>query len=222
LRSVALLLEEYRGRDLEQLTLTRRQHLDGPALEALLGPGADQASLESRRAELAPHAGADPLTRFQLYDLAVYLPPIMERQDKMSMAASIETRVPFADAQVGRFALSLPPEQRATVKRGKVILKEALARYVPSDTVERRKAGFGIPLAAWLASPGGRQRRQTLAGSDSILAPYLDPAALRPLLEDPRDAAQADALWSLIALEAWGRRFLSPEAVLAAPRAVAL
>lgn len=222
LRSVALLLEEYRGQDLEQLTLTRRQHLDGSALEALLGPGADHASLAARRAELAPHAKADPLTRFQLYDLAVYLPPIMERQDKMSMAASIETRVPFADVQVGRFALSLPPEQRATVKRGKVILKETLARYVPTDTVERRKAGFGIPLAAWLDSPGGRERRKALAGSGSSLAPYLDPAAVRPLLEGPPDAARADALWSLIALNAWGRLFLSRDAVLAAPRAVPL
>lgn len=222
LRSVALLLEEYRGHDLEQLTLTRRQHLDGPALEALLGPDAAQASLAARRAELAPHAGADPLTRFQLYDLAVYLPPIMERQDKMSMAASIETRVPFADVQVGRFALSLPPEQRATVKRGKVVLKQALARYVPAGTVERRKAGFGIPLAAWLDSPGGRERRKALAGSRSSLAPYLDQAAIRPLLEGPRNAAQADALWSLIALNTWGRLFLSRDAVLAAPRAVPL
>ncbi|MCB2193103.1 MAG: asparagine synthase (glutamine-hydrolyzing) [Deltaproteobacteria bacterium] len=222
LRSVALLLAEYRGQDLDTLTLTRRQHLDGPSLEALLGQGASEASLASRRAELARHTGADPLTRFQLYDLAVYLPPIMERQDKMSMAASIETRVPFADVQVGRFALSLPPEQRATVKRGKVILKEALTRYVPPSMVDRRKAGFGIPLAAWLDSPGGRQRRKALAGSRSALAPYLNRAALRPLLEGPRDAAQADALWSLIALEAWGRLFLSREAVLAAPRAVEL
>ncbi len=222
LRSVALLLQEYRGQDLETLTLTRRQHLDGPALEALLGPGAGPASLASRRAALAPHAAADPLTRFQLYDLAVYLPPIMERQDKMSMAASIETRVPFADVQVGRFALSLPPEQRATVKRGKVILKETLARYVPPQTVERRKAGFGIPLAAWLESPGGQARRQALAQGDAALAPYLEPAGLRALLKGPPAGAKADALWSLIALEAWGRLFLSREAVLAAPRAVAV
>jgi len=222
LRSVGLLLQERLGNDLDGLTLTRRQYLDGPALEQLLGPGADPASLAGRRAELAPHAGLDPLTRFQLYDVAVYLPPIMERQDKMSMAASIETRVPFADVQVGRFALGLPPGQRATVKRGKVILKQALARYAPPETVERRKAGFGIPLALWLDSELGRERLRGLRRPGSALASFLDPARLRPLLDAPRDGARADVLWSLIALEAWARLFLSKEAVLAAPRATPL
>ncbi|MCB2227481.1 MAG: asparagine synthase (glutamine-hydrolyzing) [Desulfarculaceae bacterium] len=220
LRSIELLLNERLGHDLDSLTLTRRQYLDGPSLETLLGPGADAASLAGRRAELEPLAGMDALTRFQLYDVAVYLPPIMERQDKMSMAASIESRVPFADVQVGRFAFGLPPEQRATVKRGKVILKEALARYVPVDTVERRKAGFGLPMILWLNSAEGRARREALAGPGSALGGLLDPDRVRPLLADPSDGPRADVLWSLIALEAWARMFLNKEAVLAAPRAI--
>jgi len=222
LRSMGLLLEERLGTDLDSLTLTRRQYLDGAALEVLLGPGADAASLAGRQAELASLAGRDPLTRFQLYDVAVYLPPIMERQDKMSMAASIETRVPFADVQVGRFALGLPPEQRATVKRGKVILKEALARYVPLDTVERRKAGFGIPMVQWLQSEAGQERQRGLRGPGSALADILDPERLQPLLTPPDTPLQADVLWSLIALDAWSRLFLDKPAMLAAPRAVPL
>ncbi len=220
LRSLGLLLDERLGSDLDSLTLTRRQYLDGAALDALLGPGADAASLAGRKAELEPLSGLDPLTRFQLYDVAVYLPPIMERQDKMSMAASIETRVPFADVQVGRFALGLPPGQRATVKRGKVILKEALARYVPLETVERRKAGFGIPMVQWLQSEAGQERQRALRGPGSALSNILDPARLQPLLTPPGTPLQADVLWSLIALDAWARLFLDKPAMLAAPRAV--
>ena len=110
-----------------------------------------------------------------------------------------------------------PPEQRATLKRGKVVLKEALARYVPAATVERRKAGFGIPLTLWLNSERGQERRRALGGPDSALAGFLDPAKLRPLLGDPHDGPQADVLWSLLALEVWAEIFLSKPAVLAAP-----
>ena len=200
-----------------ELLIRANQFCDGPSVDRLLGrSGAGAQALEARREMLPPLAGLSPLDAAQLYDLATYLPAIMDRQDRMSMAVSVETRVPFADREVFHFALGLPPTQRATMRRGKVLLKDLLAGYLPPSLVERGKVGFGLPLAAWFKSPGGRRARDLLAQKDGPLAGELDGQVLARLArQEPDTPGRADLLWTLWALAAWAEIFLGPEAAKA-------
>ncbi len=203
--------------DFASLLIRANQFCDSSSVDQLLGrPGAGEQALEARREMLPSLTGLSPLDAAQLYDLATYLPAIMDRQDRMSMAVSVETRVPFADREVFRFALGLPPAQRATLRRGKVLLKDLLARYISPSLVERGKVGFGLPLAAWFNRPGGRRARELLLKKDNPLAGELDPGALARLArDDPAGPGRADLLWTVWSLAAWADIFLGPGAARA-------
>ncbi len=200
--------------DFASLLIRSNQFCDGPSVDRLLGrAGAGEQALEMRRELLPALAGLSPLDAAQLYDLATYLPAIMDRQDRMSMAVSLETRVPFADREVFTFALGLPPHQRATLRRGKTLLKDLLARYIAPSLVERGKVGFGLPLAAWFNQPGGRRARELLSNRNHPLAGELEPRTLARLArEDPAGPGRADLLWTVWALAAWADIFLGPGA----------
>lgn len=130
--------------------------------------------------------------------------------DKMSMAAGVETRVPFLDLDLVDFAARIPPcyKQRGTT--GKWVLKKAMEPYLPRDVINRPKSGFGAPLRRWM-----RHELRQLVGD--VLSPaslrrrgLFDSAAVQRMLRQ-NDAGQVDAaytLLSLLAVELWCRRFL--------------
>jgi len=95
---------------------------------------------------------------------------ILNRQDKMSMAASIESRVPFMDYRLVEFANGLPAEYKLRNGSGKAIVKDVARRVLPARIVDRRKSGFGVPLDRWFrASDGMGEQVATLpdrAGAD--------------------------------------------------------
>ncbi|MBL6431797.1 MAG: asparagine synthase [Alphaproteobacteria bacterium] len=94
------------------------------------------------------------LEQASFLDLMHYLPDdILVKVDRAAMAHSLETRIPFLDPAVVRFALSLPDEIRTLGGTRKGILKAVLDRYVPASLWDRPKRGFGIPGAAWLKGP---------------------------------------------------------------------
>ena len=87
-------------------------------------------------------------------DTSTYLPDdILVKVDRSSMAASLETRVPFLDHRVVEIALRLSLDQKIRNGKGKRILRKILNKYVPEHLIERPKQGFGIPLAEWLRGP---------------------------------------------------------------------
>src|SRR5690606_32266627 len=93
----------------------------------------------------------DQQTQMQYFDLHLWLPyDILLKADRMSMAHSLELRVPFLDREVWEVARRLPTSCRVTGENTKVALRRAAARELPASTASRKKLGFPSPLAEWM------------------------------------------------------------------------
>ena len=154
---------------------------------------------------------ADPLNRILYVDWKTFLPELnLAYCDKMSMAASIETRVPYLDNEVVDFMLTVPPELKLHGLTSKYVLREAVKDIVPRSILKRRKAAFGAPIRTWL-------RRDLLEMVDDLLSSerirrrgFFEPAAIRRLIEDDR-AGRVDntyRIWALLTLEIWQQTFM--------------
>ncbi|MET0413412.1 MAG: asparagine synthase (glutamine-hydrolyzing) [Polyangiaceae bacterium] len=102
----------------------------------------------------------DPLTRFQIIDLATYLPDaILTKVDRASMACSLELRPPLLDHELVELVASIPAATRNPGGALKSLLKEAMRPRLPEHIVERKKKGFGVPLQTWITQLGPGTRR---------------------------------------------------------------
>jgi asparagine synthase (glutamine-hydrolysing) len=204
-RTFANFLRRTRYATLEDYIVAGGALMDDPELQGLLGDSeALQKSIRRRSQFLHGNGSLDLLTRCQLFDISTYLPPLFVRQDKMSMAASIENRVPFATPQILSIALNLPQSSRATVFGRKLFLKSCLNQYIPKKFANRRKWGFGVPLGAWLSRPEGTERLRSLVASDSPLNELLDMRAVRDAVTTfNRNSKKANTLWTLLSLKVW-------------------
>jgi asparagine synthase (glutamine-hydrolysing) len=183
----------------------------GDLNDILTDENAANRSTEHRSALLPPQREMDVVTRCQLFDIQAYLPPLLMRQDKMSMAASIENRVPFVTPAIFASAMGMPRHYRASFTRRKRFLKSLLARYVPREVAGRHKQGFGIPLNSWLRRPAGVERLNDLIAPASRLHHVVDMKRVRRLVAGFNgDQRQADALWTLMSLKLWMDMFCSP------------
>lgn len=161
-------------------------------------------------------AGAGSLLNRLLYvDTATYLHELLMKQDQMSMAASIESRVPFLDHPLVEFAASLPLRLKLRGTTTKYILRRAMRDALPPQVLDRKKMGFPVPVGPWLAGAWSHLVR------DVVLSPR---AAARGLFDMNVVSRMADAhlrgaqrhdqrLWVLLNLEVWQRLFLDGEPI---------
>ena len=178
---------------------------------SLLGardPGWDPLDLYRQR--YAETAGAEPLARLQDVDLGIYLTDdLLVKTDRLSMAHSLELRVPFLDQRVAEFALALPTALKVRGLAKKRLLRQALAPLLPQEVVRGRKQGFSIPLAAWLRGPLEPFAREALSTATLERQGCLDPATVAPLL-DRHCSGREDLsrqLWGLMAFTLWFDRY---------------
>ena len=153
----------------------------------------------------AGKAQAGPIARLSLLDQQNYLVSILERQDKMSMAAGIESRVPFLDYRIVEFANSLPLRFKVKGLRTKWILKQLAANYLPEPVFGRRKSGFGVPLRSWLSDPGGLGRYLDRLRDDSSLEQYLRKGAVPELVAQHCSGTtdHSEILWTAMNFMLW-------------------
>ena len=151
----------------------------------------------------------DAMTRMQYVDLFTWLRgDILVKADKMTMANSLELRVPFLDREVYRVASALPVEQKVTRETTKYALRQALRDIVPAHIVDRRKLGFPVPIKFWLKDQMYGWARQVITAAQT--EHLLDRAELLALLDAHRDGPHdySRKLWTLLVFLIWHGIFI--------------
>ncbi|MFL5975856.1 MAG: asparagine synthase (glutamine-hydrolyzing) [Solirubrobacterales bacterium] len=165
--------------------------------------------LDVYRERYAETAGAEPLARLQDVDLGIYLvDDLLVKTDRMSMAHSLEARVPYLDTEVAGLAMALPTTAKVRGWAKKRLLRRAAAPLLPEAIVRGRKKGFSIPAAAWLRGPLVPFAREVLAPARIADQGLLDPAAVTAVLDRHVDGREdlSRQLWGLLALSLWQDR----------------
>jgi asparagine synthase (glutamine-hydrolysing) len=191
------------------LTEAQKSRLFAPealaAMAAPLGQHIEQLLVEARDRE--------PLARCLYVDLFSYLPDdILTKVDRMSMAVSLESRVPFLDKEMVELAFAVPDELKIKKGVSKWILKRIAERYLPADAVYRPKEGFSVPLKHWITGAYRELMDELLSAervqSDGIFA---WPEISRLKQEHLRGRRNhSHVLWTLMMFQAWQDRWLRP------------
>jgi asparagine synthase (glutamine-hydrolysing) len=154
------------------------------------------------------------LQRLLYTDIKTYLVELLMKQDNMSMAASIESRVPFLDHVLVEFATRIPREVQIHGLAGKRILKKAMEDLLPHEILYRPKLGFPTPWSGWLAGPRLETIRDMLLEPRSLQRGYFKREAIEKLFNEHRAKHRDnyDRIWRLLNLELWHRVCLEGEA----------
>jgi asparagine synthase (glutamine-hydrolysing) len=159
----------------------------------------------------------DPLNQSLYVDLKSYLcDNCLVKIDRMSMAVSLESRVPFLDKELVELAFRIPGNLKVANGKTKILLKRVAARHVPRECVYRPKEGFSIPIKNWLKSRL-RPLMEELLNSEHIRQEGLfQPATIEKLKHDHLSgvANHSHILWSLMVFQAWRRRWLEGKQAL--------
>ncbi len=157
------------------------------------------------------NGGTNDLVNKMLYiDIKTWLAhDLLLKADKMTMANSIELRVPFLDHQLLEFAASLPGSYKVRGSTTKYIAKRVLNKRVPREIVERKKVGFPVPYATWLRTNLRDWLRDILLDRETLARGYFQKACIERLIsEDLSRGGYSKELFSLAVLELWHREFL--------------
>jgi asparagine synthase (glutamine-hydrolysing) len=166
------------------------------------------------------------LSSAQYFDFMSYLPlDILTKVDRMSMAHSLEARVPLLDHRLIEFAATIPPELLLREGATKRVFKRAMRGILPDPIIDRRKQGFAIPLGRWFGGKLGSFVRELLLSRRSRARGVLNPAYVEKLLKLNESGRPLDLhLWTLMSFELWCRAFLDggPRRSVTSSRSVAV
>jgi asparagine synthase (glutamine-hydrolysing) len=155
------------------------------------------------------------------FDAETYLPDdVLTKVDRMSMAHSIESRVPLLDNDVVQLASSLPASMKISNGRRKHILKQVASTLLPAEILNRPKQGFGVPLAVWFRGGLRELFADTLLSRASIERGYFQPAFVRRLVDEHLAGTRDHTwrLWQLVVFEKWHEQY-GRASTLVSPRA---
>lgn len=168
------------------------------------------------------------------FEAKTFLHGLLVVEDKLSMAHSLETRIPFLDNDLVDFAMKIPARLKLgnlskvvrlnenepgpktsryfqQTKDGKLILRKALAKLIPAEVTGRQKQGFSAPDASWFKGESIEYVRRTLYNGKARIFDFLDEKTVRNLVSEHLDGKENRRLliWSLLSLENWCERFAS-------------
>jgi asparagine synthase (glutamine-hydrolysing) len=197
--------------------LRRQRGLLSPEFAAMATP--EQAYGASRAYFDAPNGTSTLLDRLLYADIKTYLVELLMKQDQMSMAASIESRVPFLDHKLVEFAAALPPRMKLRGLTTKWILREAVKNILPAEILTRPKMGFPVPFAMWMKGGWQDVARDVLLDVRARQRGITDPDSVERLIASHASGAAegGDALWSLLNLELWYRTHIDGDGVQTLP-----
>jgi asparagine synthase (glutamine-hydrolysing) len=150
-------------------------------------------------------------SRFMRADLTTYLPEdILTKVDRMSMAHSIESRVPLLDHRLVEFALRLPLSMKIRGRTRKYLVREIAKRLLPPQILDRPKQGFAVPLSLWCRGGLREAFADVLQGARSRQRGYFRPAEIDRLMEEHLSGRRNHdlRLWQLFVFELWHRQYV--------------
>ena len=206
-----------RGADLDALYFDNFAVFGRAAQRELLTP-----ELRVRLAQVDPYAAYHtalscvsdkPLLSQLLYaDVRTYLHELLMKRDQMSMAASIESRVPFLDHPLTEWVAALPQTMKLRGTTTKWILRQAMQGKLPQPILQRRKMGFPVPIGAWLRGPWQPLLDEYVTGGRARARGLFDAITVERLVgEHIRGLNHSERLWALLTFEIWARMFLDGE-----------
>jgi asparagine synthase (glutamine-hydrolysing) len=182
------------------------------AKRELLGDQGVRSSTFDRYAHYFDEAGTDdPLSRMLYVDTRFYLPSdMLIKVDRMSMAHSLEARVPFLDHRLVEFAASIPSAIKFKGRVRKYLLKKALEPLLGRDILYRKKAGFNVPKNVWLRGALRPLMEDTLSPERLGRHGLFEPRVVERLMREhvAKDADHSFQLWSLLIFQLWHDRFI--------------
>ncbi|MDQ6887055.1 MAG: asparagine synthase (glutamine-hydrolyzing) [Gemmatimonadota bacterium] len=187
----------------------QRELLASPVRETLAG--VDPYAAAHRALERCDSPAL--LDRLLYADTKTYLHELLMKQDQMSMAASIESRVPFLDHPLVEFVARLPERMKLRGMTTKYILRRAMRDALPAEILSRRKMGFPVPIGSWFRGAFAPVMEEFVCGQRAAARGLLDAGYLRRLVAEHRagEGNHAERLWSLVNLEVWHRIFIDRE-----------
>jgi asparagine synthase (glutamine-hydrolysing) len=183
----------------------------------LLTPEARAAAGDAYAGSMAAWQSSqgDLLHRLLYTDINSYLTELLMKQDQMSMAASIESRVPFLDHVLVEFTARIPAQHSIEGMGGKFVLKRAVEDLLPKSIVYRNKMGFPTPWAYWLAGPQLDDLENMLLEPRSVERRLFRREVVKRIFAEHRAKARdhGNRIWRLINLEIWQRVMIDGEPV---------
>ena len=216
------------GRKLNRTFLTRESDIENLFFDNFgVFPRVMQAGLFSRTtkeriADLNPYArqnawldkcdADDVLDKLLYADTKTYLHELLMKQDQMSMAASIESRVPFLDHKLVEFTARMPRDMKLRGGTTKWVLREAMKGILPAEILERPKMGFPVPVGAWFRGKFKHVVDEYVLGKRTATRGIFDADYVRSLVARHNAGENHDErIWSLVNFEIWHRRFIDGE-----------
>jgi len=152
----------------------------------------------------------DLTTQLQYLDLKLYLQEsILVKVDRASMACSLEVRAPFLDYELVEFVMGLPSELKLRGFTSKYVLKKAMKNLLPKEVIQRKKKGFGVPIAKWVKGPLRELFEELLLPDRIRREGFLNPEYVTTLLQDHlmNKKDNRKQLWTLLVWELWVTRY---------------
>ncbi len=153
---------------------------------------------------------ADPADRLLHWDMQTYLPGLFQQDDRMSMANSLESRVPFADPRLVRLAFSIPFSMKMRDGASKWILRKAVSEMLPSEILNRRKVGFDTPVERWMRDHKSFVR-ETLCSQRARERGFMSMTGVESILNNIEHPYWFNITWKLLSVELWASVFIDNE-----------
>jgi len=203
-----------RGASFEEAYLDPFADFDAEHRAALLGPDLAREAYGRLNGLIDRELSrVNPLEAMLRFDQATYLEELLAKQDQMSMAASLESRVPFLDHHLIEWASQLPPELKLRGTAGKALVRLAAERVLPRSITHARKRGFLVPLARWLRDRGPDVLEEYMPnGGDFLSRSYIE----RLVAEHRAGRDHTARLWRILAFQVWRREALADATYTAA------
>jgi asparagine synthase (glutamine-hydrolysing) len=190
----------------------RQQSIFSPELHDRLSAVDPYAALQEY---IQSGDGVSLLNQLLYADTKTYLHELLMKQDQMSMAASIESRVPFLDHPLMEFAAQLPDSMKLHGLTTKYVLRKSMTGFLPDKILSRSKMGFPVPIGRWFRGPFRHLVEEYVLGQRASARELFDPTYLRQLVaqHERGEGGHDERLWSLMNMEIWQRIFLDSESV---------